>query len=288
MYQTPVPHADDGSVISPDEAGPLRRAMALLRVAAASLLLAPACGVAALPVSALPPRLLLPALDATLTLDDPAVDVTAESAGLLASLSLQQSAGTLEVEGRSWPALAIARSFMGGAVLHKTFVRAEDRFYLLWVYCVDGRVTSIFIEDSLFGYTRHADATGICAEVRRSSPSEVHFPAFDIAWPQVSGLFQVTGDSLQLPRGAPGVVRYGGALQTVVTFAMVNCSMCATAGWYELHSLLWNPISATVSAGIFYLFADRVVLEWVMDLKTMKFLSGAQYGASWTIFPDPF
>src|ERR1700737_4484340 len=78
-----------------------------------------------------------------LTLDDPAVDVTAESEGLRASLSLQQSAGTLELEGRSWPALAVARSFMGGAVLHETFVRAEDRFYLLWVYCVDGHVTSI-------------------------------------------------------------------------------------------------------------------------------------------------
>jgi hypothetical protein len=41
--------------------------------------------------------------------------------------------------------------------------------------------------------------------------------------------------------------------------------------------------------GIFYLNAGgRVVLEWVMDLRTLKFLSGAAYGASWTIFPDSY
>ena len=245
-----------------------------------------ACGVSPpLTVPAVPPKLELAAVDGTLSGADPAVNLAGTGASYIGPFSLDEDVGTVEVDGRTLPAVVIARSALPPAyVLYEVYALADDGFHLFWTYCRGGSVEFIYAIDSR-GVTGFDDgASGTCAEVTRTSPSGVHLPAVAMDWPQVPIGFYVAGDAVDLPSGAPGAVRYGGLVQAAFTFATVDCTGCAVYGWYELHVLLWNPDTRESAVGVVYLEqrdGTHVRLDYVIDLATLQPLPGVTYEAGW-------
>jgi hypothetical protein len=38
---------------------------------------------------------------------------------------------------------------------------------------------------------------------------------------------------------------------------VIDCTTCATPGWFELHSLFYDPATSSLSFGIVYLWQNR-------------------------------
>lgn len=238
-----------------------------------------------------PARLTLPPAETSLPERIPAYSLSGSGNAHVGAFRLHESVGTIEMMGRTLPAVVVAESaFTDDAILlHQIYALADDGFFLLWTYCSAGAIDLVYILDSRDGSGRFEEATGTCDDVRRASATQVRLPGADLPWPRVHTGFEVTGRSLQLHGAMPGVVRYGGTVRAAFPFAVIDCTMCdVTGGWYELHSLLWDPASGSVILGIFYLDAgnrSEILFEYAIDLGTLARLAGATYAADWSFTP---
>ncbi|MGE5047964.1 MAG: hypothetical protein ACM3PC_05310 [Deltaproteobacteria bacterium] len=240
-----------------------------------------------LTVPAMPPSLVLPPVETSLSELDGSVNLEGSGFNLVGAFRLQQSVGTIEIGGRRLPAVVVAESFTADAILlHQIYALADDAFFVVWTYCSGGAIHTAYVLDSRDGIGRFDGASGTCDEVRRTSPTTVRFPGADLPWPRVHTGFEVKGKSLQLHAAAPGAVLYSGAVQAAIPFAVIDCTQCdAKGGWYELHSILWEPGSGGVTLGIFYLMSrnhSQVLFEYVVDLGSLTLVAGATYAAEWS------
>lgn len=240
-----------------------------------------------LTVPALPARLVLPPVETSLSGRDGSANLEGSGTTYVGAFRLEQSVGTMEIAGRTLPAVVVAESaFTGEAILlHQIYALSDDGFFLVWTYCGAGMIDTAYILDSRDGTGRFDAARGTCDELRRTSATPVRFPGAELPWPRVHTGFEVKGKSLQLHAGAPGAVLYGGSVQAVIPFAVIDCTQCApNGGWYELHSILWSP-SGAATLGIFYLDSSnhsQVLFEYVVSLGSLRQLRGATYAADWT------
>jgi hypothetical protein len=239
----------------------------------------------------IPARLTLPAADTSLSNTIPAYSLAGSGTADVGAFQLHDSVGTIEMMGRTLPAVVVAESAFTeqGILLHQIYALSDDGFFLVWTYCTAGAIDLVYILDSRDGSGRFEEASGTCDDVQRIAATQVRFPGADLPWPRVQTGFEVTGKSLQLYAGMPGAVRYGGTIRAAIPFAVIDCTMCdATGGWYELHSLLWDPGNGSVILGIFYLDAgdrSQVLFEYAIDLGTLERVTGATYAANWSFTP---
>ncbi|HYV65505.1 MAG TPA: hypothetical protein VE964_04630 [Myxococcales bacterium] len=265
----------------------MQRVLCLLLVVAAT------CGgPAPLGVPPVPASLILPSVDTQLSESYPAVNLRGSGTIYVGAFDLGESLGTVEVLGRRLPAIVISSGYMISRagdellLLHEIYALDNDRFVLIWTYCRGGVINQIYLEDFRGEFNRFDEASGTCEDVPRTSPLQARLPATEMAWPQVFTGFEVSGDSVQLRPGTPGAVRYDGTVEAVFTFAVIDCSYCLpSSGWYELHALLWNPVTRNSSIGIFYLDPrdpDHVSLSYVFDLANLTPLPDATYRADWS------
>jgi hypothetical protein len=234
----------------------------------------------------MPASLVLQGAEVVFRGNAPAVNLDGQGEGSIGAVRLDQSGGTVEVNGVPRPAAFVARSqFEAGPVLHELYVLGPDRFYLLWSYCYSGSIRFLYVEDSEGEIHGFELATGTCAEVRRTSDTSVTFPRTEIQWPKPLGGYAVSGHSLRLDPGVPGAVWFDGTVQSVITFATIDCRNCAEPGWFELHSLLWDPRNGAVTVGIFYLELQApgaVRLLYAVHLSSMSLDTGS-FTATWRI-----
>jgi hypothetical protein len=89
-----------------------------------------------------------------------------------------------------------------------------------------------------------------------------------------------------LDGATPGSLQLGSATLEVLPFNTVDCHNCATPGWMELHSLLWDPVQAQVCFAIFYLIANdtaHVKLAYSLTLPSLTEPAGnLTLAATWT------
>lgn len=235
----------------------------------------------------MPARLVLPPVESSLSQHDRSANLEGSGTTWLGAFRLQESVGTIEIGGRRLPAMVVAESFFTKELLlHQIYALSDDGFFVVWTYCSGGEIHAAYVLDSRDGTGRFDGAKGTCDDGLRTSATAVRFPGAELPWPRVHTGFEVRGKSLQLHARAPGAVLYGGAVRAAIPFAVIDCSRCdATGGWYELHSLLWEPASGSVTLGIFYLEArnpSQVLLEYVIDLGSLKQVRSTVYAAEWS------
>ncbi|HEY6910909.1 MAG TPA: hypothetical protein VI356_16140 [Myxococcales bacterium] len=241
-----------------------------------------------LAVPAMPPSLVLPPVETSLSQVEGSANLQGSGSALVGAFRLQDSVGTIEIGGRPLPAVVVAESFFTteAILLHQIYALSDDAFFMVWTYCSGGAIDTAYLLDSRDGIGRFDSANGTCNDVRRTSATTVRFPGADLPWPRVHTGFEVKGKSVQLHAAAPGAVLYSGAVQAAIPYAVIDCTQCdARGGWYELHSILWDPGSGGVTLGIFYLESrnhSRVLLEYVINLGSLKQVNSATYAAEWS------
>ena len=134
-------------------------------------------------------------------------------------------------------------------------------------------------------------ATGTCDIDENATNEAVSLPAVDLTTlPLVAG-FQMTGSDLSFDGTNPGKANVQGESFTVYPFNTVDCTDCATPGWYELHSVLYDAASKNTCVGIFYLNTgktDEVELAYDVCLPSVTApLPNDQlfFDSSWTGAP---
>jgi len=209
-------------------------------------------------------------------------------------ISIHRSEGTVEIDGRSLPSIVFARQppARGSATnLYEVISVAPDRLYLLWIDC---RTTTpeiqLWIESTAVEGLVQEKGSGSCHDTPAPSNPRLRAPAISMDWPQPVRGFSVSGAGLDLPNGARGTVLYDGEIQLVFPFTWVNCFYCGSPGWFELHSLLWNPSTQAVTLGIFYLMVggdhvggDRVILAYTLSMPVLTRGPVVSYKATWSL-----
>jgi len=259
---------------------------------------------ATLTVTALPERLSMAAFDSSLVVGELSLDVMGAGSwgkgnppgisSRIGRISLHGSEGTVEIDGRSLPSIVFERQspVKGSATnLYEVISVAPDRLYLMWIDC---RTTTseiqLWIESTAGEGLVQENGSGSCHDTPAPSNPRLRAPAISMDWPQPVRGFSVSGPGLDLPNGARGTVLYEGETQVVFPFNWVNCFYCGSPGWFELHSLLWNPSTSAVALGIFYLVVggdhvggDHVILAYTLSMPVLTRGPVVSYRAMWSL-----
>jgi hypothetical protein len=109
----------------------------------------------------------------------------------------------------------------------------------------------------------------------RADDAFVEFPPVDLPAIDLVQGFAMQSPQLSFDGSGAGVMELGSGSYSVYPFNAVDCSTgCGTPGWYELHSVLWDPTTADACFGIYYLFVESppvdVQLDYVLCLPTLE------------------
>ena len=273
LYLAP-PNAGVYHVVATSHADPTRSAAATVTVTGA--------------LANLPPRLSMASFDASLAVGELSLDATGSGSSRIGRISLHGSEGTVEIDGRSLSSIAYERQQFAThqTNLYQVISVAPDRFYLMWIYC---RATSpdiyqLWIESTAGEGLAPESGSGSCNDTPGPSNPRLRAPAVSMEWPKPVRGFSASGTGLDLPNGAPGTVLYESETQVAFSFTSVDCSFCGTPGWYELHSLLWNPSTHAVTLGIFYLMigGEFVLFEHSLSMPVLTRGFNVGYKATWS------
>lgn len=199
------------------------------------------------------------------------VTFTGKGAKDLGAIAITHGAGTIQFKGA--PAQAFffdatpvptgtddAGDFSGSRDFQ--IIAAQDsRFIMAWITCTGTQLGYIYYE-STDGDTSSTTAvpggelpaSGTCTVAETPTSVAVSLPAVTLpsAPPLVSG-FTITGQDLSFDGTNPGKANVNGESWTMYPFNTVDCRDCATPGWYELHSLFYDPNNQNACLGILYL-----------------------------------
>ena len=108
-----------------------------------------------------------------------------------------------------------------------------------------------------------------------STEVAVKLPAVDMAVPALLGGVTMDGPSIHYDGMTPGTIDLG-TLLVLLPFDQVDCSDCGGAGWYEVHSLLWDP-KGRLCFAIVYLFApgDPMLVTYSLTLPDLSDPAGS-------------
>jgi hypothetical protein len=215
-----------------------------------------------------------------------AATVTGSGMASLGAVAIDANTGTIDLEGEVGQ-LALYNSvpFSGYAIFGSVVV-SPDRWMIAYPYCMNDALVDVYAERVGAGGFALIPATGTCASVATTTPTDVDLPGFTIATPFAFGNASVHGAQIALDQGV-GRIAIGGVMQPAVVFDTVDCSTtCGSPGWYELHTLIWDDASQAATFVIVYLrigMTDRVQLSYALRLPTLDDpFHDAVLAASWT------
>jgi hypothetical protein len=221
-----------------------------------------------------PVSLSVPATNGTLPL---AFDATISGIGSVdvGAFQIATDVGTIDVEGTSIPAVAYDQIPFGSYTLYQTLAIDTDRWVIAWAYCNGGTLESVYVESTNGLAGASESATGTCtATTAAITDAAVQFPASDVPPFALVPGFTVQGADINYDGEHAGAMVLDGSTWDFYPFTTVDCSTgCGTPGWYELHSLLWDPSTERACFGIYYLIlndADQVRLDYVICLPDLS------------------
>jgi len=240
----------------------------------------------------------VPATDATWTVSE---DVTfhGKGAGDLGTITIDHGVGTIDFHGETANAFFLVSTstpsgtgdggqFQGERDF-EIVAASPDRFVLTWITCANGTDLAYIYYESTDGLASKQEtaATGTCATVTQSTDEHVTLPEVIIPPPAVVPGFTVTGAKMTYDGTNPGSADFSGMTTTMYPFHVIDCTTCATPGWWELHSLFWDPSTPTASLGIVYLQEQNpstVDLAYFIRLPNLDDPIGVQmyFDATWT------
>lgn len=176
------------------------------------------------------------------------IDVTSATGSVIINGASYQ---VVSYEMQPWPGF--------GYTLFQTLAVRSDAWYVLWFYCDGSVLSGLYSEGTDGAALRYEPATGSCLFSSTPSQPQVQLPAVDMPYPPHAAGFTFAGAALTLDGSAPGSVSLGADTMVLLPFESVDCTTACGAdpGWWELHSILYDPINGRACFGIFYMFPDR-------------------------------
>ena len=180
------------------------------------------------------------------------------------TVDLQDNQGTISFLGQGpFPAFVHSRIPWPdiGYTLLQGLAVDDGAWIPFWLYCApDGTLGSFYAErtDQIAPYSEGVEGT--CDEAAEIWNMPVALPANTLRNVVLTCGFTVSTPAsdppLRLEGSKPGVAAIDseGPPATVLVFSAVDCRQdCGTPGWFELHSLVWQPQTAQVGFAIWYL-----------------------------------
>lgn len=232
---------------------------------------------------------------------DEDVSLQGSGSGDLGAISLAHGVGSITFQGSPVDAFYFVGSAVplgadGGADSSLTQERdlelvavQGDRVILTWVTCYDSELAYVYYETTDgIASQKSQPASGTCNVVDQSHTEPVVLPALSMAAPAVVTGFTITGPQLSFDSTSAGQATFGGTTWAMYPFHTIDCSACASPGWYELHSLFWDAAKRSACLGILYLEVSsmtEVELAYLVCLPDVTSpIANDQlfYGSSWT------
>lgn len=175
----------------------------------------------------------------------------------VSSALLVDGVGTVRIDGADSAAVVYERIAWpeAGYTLYQALAVGPEAWRMLWFYCRDGALETIYFEGTDGIAMQHDGGSGTCTETMEPVSVPVSLPPVDMPYPELLDGWHVSGTALSIEPGAPGFLHLGDETMEVLPFELVDCSdaRCGSGDWYELHSLLWSPRQDRACFGIFYL-----------------------------------
>ncbi len=217
---------------------------------------------------------------------------TSDKGGI--SVDIVDGVGTVSYEGRG-PIPAFLFSEIRWDFIDRTLYAglgiADGVWYPFWLYCSDdGRLTDFDGEMTDRDVAVLTTVEGTCTLAgNRATPLEI--PAHSLRNVALSCGFTVTTtpastQALELAGSRAGTATFGTGLGIVLPFHTVDCRVsCGDPGWYELHAVVWDPVTQAAAFAIYY-FQDEILGVQVgngFELPVAAPYNDAYANAQWTL-----
>lgn len=195
----------------------------------------------------------LPPVNTKLT-QDFSVTLSGEGTQKISNINIQSNWGSIGFNGQTLEALAYQQIPWGGfgLNLYQIVARQGTGIFTAWIYCNDAaQMTDIYYESSSSPQVSYEIANGSCYANQASTAVTATWPMMALKTPTPVRGFTITGAGISLASG--GIGKLGEKLFS--PYAVVDCTQdCGSPGWYELHSIVYDPITTQSCYAIFYLF----------------------------------
>ena len=235
----------------------------------------------------------VPAFSATVNppIDSINVNLTGGPTGTIVSISESQGTIAFEDRGPVRAFLFLSEPQAGNqGILYGGLGMGDGAWFPFWLYCsTTGRLTRIFGEMTDRDVGLDLEVDGTCTDTGTPATKPIVFQPQILT--NVALTCGFTADapgmpvSLMLRGGQPGHVSFDGDDATVLPFHTVDCrSGCGSPGWYELHTLVWDPSRSVVAFSVFYLASDGVTASDGISLPSGDAIIDAPFpGGSWSL-----
>ncbi len=230
------------------------------------------------------------------------------------SLDFQNGRGTVALSSGSASSVLYDQYDFDGYRGYTAIVPTGDRWHVLYPYCKGESLRTVWHFETGSQRLRELPASGSCTGTDGASvtagislsTSTLNLPTLCGLEIEAVGLNPAaqdvpTGETISLKLNQPGTaVRQDPSTGDLVEhqfipFAGVNCSACASPGWYEVHSILWNDTNRSATYGVLYLFGGaagtfpdqggRMLLDALFELPRGSRASVGIFNGTWKASP---
>lgn len=210
---------------------------------------------------------------------------------VVGAVSITGNVGSIQLSGNTLPTFIqenIPWTDMG-YTLYQGMAMDESHFYVYWIYCQSGKISSIYVEGVGDQVLENETASGKCDSMVADTSFEVSVP--DIALKPIEPVkgYEIDGDQVYLSSATGlGIVDIStlGEKYLFAPFSRVDCSGCGQGGWQELHSMFWNESMSRVYFGIIYLknqMPSEISIDYTMGFPGLeRTLDGTKIQSVWS------
>jgi hypothetical protein len=204
------------------------------------------------------------------------------------SVSFTSDVGTIDLGNGAAAGFVYATVAEGGYTLYDGFAVSPTSWDAFYLYCNNGALADVYDERVAGHGMVYAPVTGgACSSTAVQTAAHVSLPAFSIAAPTPVGGYTVTGPSVDIAGDGTGTLVVGSARLPLVVFDDVDCSACGGAGWFELHTIVWDAAHQRAVFLIVYLIngtASSVEIAYARSLPDLGDPLGTRtLEATWTV-----
>lgn len=202
-------------------------------------------------------------------------------------VSIADNTGSVEVDGKVLEGFVYEVQDWKeyGYVLYDVLAVDNAGYYVLYLYCRDGKLTDVYWE-SFWDDLEYEKAVGTCSRVVEATESEVRFDPVKVPGGLVEG-YTIDSNRLSLAEDGTGSVQLLGRRYDIHAFSFVGCAECNSGslrGWDELHVMLDTEDEDCFA--ILYLFGDgksgdKVQLGYGFCTEPVKDLPSTVFPARW-------
>ncbi|HEY1554518.1 MAG TPA: hypothetical protein VGF94_06755 [Kofleriaceae bacterium] len=175
------------------------------------------------------------------------------------AIAIAGNVGTVAVGAQPLSAFVYASATEAPYALYDGFAIDGASWHAFYLYC-DPQLVDLYDElvagDGAAGMVA-VDASGTCDAAPTATSAHVSLPAFHATSPTPAPGFTVTGPTIDILSDGNGELALGGTALALRVFDVVDCHDCGGAGWYELHSVVWDGLNQRAIFVIVYLLVGN-------------------------------